>query len=343
MAVHEQLIGDMGQITLDRIADASIANAHRNDEAVRKGKSLAALRNKSIGASDAAVIIAAGPSIKVNDPVQAILDIGFDGAIIATESALFYCLRNGVIPDLTLSLDPHSSRIVRWFGDPDLTEQALRNDDYYRRQDMDDTFANELRTNEQVLDLLNNYGASIPIALSTSSSQKVVQRVQQIGMEIFWWNPMLDDPDEPGSRTKELYDLNGLPCMNAGGNVGTAAWMLADAVLGKKQVALTGMDLSYHDGTPYERTQYYHELVALLGEDRLSEAFDDFFNPHTKTRFFSDPAYMWYRKCFLEMIEDADCQTFNCSEAGILFGENINFIPFRDFLLASKSANPDIS
>ena len=63
-------------------------------------------------------------------------------------------------------------------------------------------------------------------------------------------------------------EMNGLPCLNGGGNVGTAAWVMTHAVLGQRRIGLVGIDFGYAPGTPYEQTQYYPELRELLG-DRL--------------------------------------------------------------------------
>jgi hypothetical protein len=151
-------------------------------------------------------------------------------------------------------------------------------------------------------------------------------------MQIYWWNPMLDDPDQAGSRTRELMDMNGFPAVNAGGNVGSAAWMIADAVMGKQRVALTGMDFGYYDDTALSATQYYREAVDMVGMERVAEVFSRIYNPHVGAWFISDPAYQWYRKCFLEMAAEAECQTYNCTEGGILFGPNVIFCTLREFL-----------
>ena len=116
---------------------------------------------------------------------------------------------------------------------------------------------------------------------------------------------MIDDPDLPDSKTEALQKKNGFPAINAGGNVGTACWVMADALLGKRHVALTGVDFSYYDGTPYRNTQYYYEAVNLVGEENLNSLFVRIHNPHLDSWFFTDPAYLWYREVFLEMIEEA--------------------------------------
>lgn len=327
-----QLVAQMVEITRDRIQDLALDNARKNIELIRKGKSIKALQDEIVGSGDKAIVIAAGPSLKRKNVAEQIIATDYQGAIIATESSMLYCLRKGIVPDLVVTVDPHSKRIVRWFGDPDLTEADLRADDYFERQDLDSSFADALRTNDEILELLNKYGSQMRIAISSSSASAIVSRAQQSGMDIYWWNPMYDDPTQENSITLALQNENGLPCLNAGGNVGSAAWMMANAVLNKQRVAVTGMDLGYYAETPYKNTQYYYEAISLVGEDRLDEIYMKIFNPHLDQWFYTDPAYMWYRECFLQMAEHANCQTINCTEGGILFGDHIAFKSLSDFL-----------
>jgi hypothetical protein len=327
-----QLVAKMEELTWDRHGPMGVANAKRNALFKSQGKSLAALRKEKVGEGDSAVIIAAGPSLKRQDPAKTLLEQGYKGAVVTTESALLYCLRQGLVPDLTVTLDPHATRIVRWFGDPHLSPESLKADDYFSRQDMDAAFANEMAANKEILGLLDRFGPRIRIALSTSASEAVVNRVLETGMQVYWWNPMFDDPDMPGSVTAELQALNRFPCVNAGGNVGSAAWMMAGEVLGKERVALTGVDFSYYGDTPYKNTQYYKEAVALVGEENLDSVYIRIFNPHEDAWFYTDPAYMWYRESFLEMVREADFQTFNCTGGGIVFGDPITVCSLNEFL-----------
>jgi hypothetical protein len=331
-ALGSELVAAMVGMTRDRIGELCVGNARRNAGLRHMGQSLAALRDETVGEGDSAIVVAAGPSIKRRDPINVIKASGYKGTVVATESAMYYCLRNGVVPDLTVTVDPFPTRIDRWFGDPNLTEEILAKDDYYRRQDMDENFVDEMRTNREILELLDRHGHEMRIALSTGSSEPVVRRAIDTGMKIFWWNPMLDNSDDPDSLTRDLYRLNGFPCVNAGGNVGTTCWMMADAVLGKQHVALTGVDFAYYDETPYSSTQYYHEAIDLVGEDKLDSVFMRIHNPFTDSWFFTDPAYMWYREAFLELAADAECRTCNCTEGGILFGDNVDFLPLAEFL-----------
>jgi hypothetical protein len=327
-----ELLDHMEQMTWDRHAGLSQKNAADNAPRFSEGQSLAALLREEIGSGDTATVIAAGPSVKRRDPANLVKQSGYKGAVVASESAISYCLRNGVVPDLAVTVDPGIERVVRWLGDPDLTPEKLAADDYFARQDQDDAFADEMRANEEILELLDKHGSSIRIALSTTSAKVLVDRVFDAGLQVYWFNPMLDDPDVPGSATAKLQAENGFPSVNAGGNVGTLCWLMAGEVLRKKNVALTGVDFSYYDDTPYLNTQYYYEAVDLVGEENLDSLFTRFYNPHVEAWFFTDPAYLWYRQCFLEMAEDSDYNTYNCTEGGILFGNNIECLPFKAFL-----------
>ena len=122
--------------------------------------------------------VAAGPSAHRNHPAAVLKKSGYRGAVIATESAIFQCLQTGLVPQLIVSVDPDSHRIKRWFGDPQLP--ANIEDDYFRRQDLDEAFANEHEHNKKLLALLDQYGSQLRIALSSSASQAVVDRCRDI-------------------------------------------------------------------------------------------------------------------------------------------------------------------
>ena len=334
-----ELSRHIGRITMDRIGEQWIKNVRWNLQHLNRGKSIRELPADLASDNDHAVVIAAGPSIKRKGHVAPLLKKhDYKGTIIATDSAIYYCLHNGIIPDLVVTLDPHTTRVVRWFGDPELSEEKLKKDDYFVRQEMDTDFSNQIRTNRELTELLNEHGHKMKIALATSASKAVVDRVLQTGISIYWWNPMYDDPDNPYSVTREIYGLNKLPCINGGGNVGAACWMIADAVLRKKHVAVVGMDLSYYKDTSYFNTQYYYAAVDLVGKDNLDSIYIPVFNPHYNEWYYTDPTYWWYKERFLEMVKDADCITYNCTEGGILFGDPVRVTPFESFLMEKTGA-----
>lgn len=332
----KRLISRMAQLTATRSVSNALGNAGANQPHIRLTiQDLA--EDAASRATDSAVVIGAGPSLHRQDPVALLRDSGYAGDIIAADGAMGYCLRNGLVPDYIVTLDPHATRVSRWFGDPDLASR-VHEDDYFRRQDLDPHLGtDELRRNQELLDLVNRHGSRIKAAICTSVAPNVTRRCLESGMALYWWNPLMDDVDQSNSLTRRLHRLNGVPCMVSGGNVGAAAWVLASQVLGKKEVAVVGMDFSYAPGTPIERTQYYRELIELFG-DRAHEALIPVENPHLGQTWITDPAYYWYRDTFLDMTAQAECVTYNCTEGGILFGQPVRWLPLKEFLMTRCGA-----
>jgi hypothetical protein len=326
----------MSDLTAQRIGQMSLDNAEKNLPFIKEGESILSLRETELMAGNSALVIAAGPSIHRYDTARMIKESGFDGTIITTESAMTWCLKNGIKPDLVVTVDPHSDRIVRWFGDPNLTEEALAADDYFERQEMDPDLArDQVAFNEKALSLINQHGPEMRIAVSSSASDAVVDRIRDTGMQAVWWNPYHDDYDLPDSITRKIYQSNRLPCLNAGGNVGTASWVIAHAVLEKKKIGLLGIDFGYYGDTTYRETQYYNELRDIFGEEKLSDIFVHMHNPFVDREFFTDPTYLWYREAFIEMAIQAredGVTTYNCTGGGTLFGDGIEFVTFDDFV-----------
>jgi Protein of unknown function DUF115 len=328
MDLGRKIASRLAAATAERITGAGVENEARNRPHIER--SVLELAGLPLGAGDRAVVVAAGPSLRRRDSVRRLARTGFEGTIVAVDSALGACLREGVVPHAVVTVDPHAARIVRWFGDPALTAPSA--DDYFRRQEMDAAHAqNEVAANRALLELVDRHGARLRVAAATSAAPAVVARCRAAGMTLYWWNPMYDDYDRADSVSRRLHRANGLPCLNGGGNVGTAAWVMAHAVLGKRRVALIGMDFGYAPGTPYERTQYYPELRELFG-DRLDEAFIRVENPLSGETWLTDPAYYWFRDVFFEMAREAECETFNCTEGGIVFGPEVKAMTLEEFV-----------
>lgn len=335
-SIVTKLHANMADLTIEKIGKIGLENAENNMSHILYGKSVLKLRETNIYQSNKALVIAAGPSLHRYDFAKIIKESCYDGMIITTESSMSWCLRNNIKPDLVVTVDPHPERIVRWFGDPDLTIEKIKDDDYFSRQDMDPEFINnQYSFNSDLVELVNKSGHGINIAISSSASSAVVNRAIDSGMNIYWWNPYYDDFDAGQSLTRTLYDSNHLPCINAGGNVGTAAWVIAHSVLDIKNIGLLGFDFSYYADTTYKQTQYYNELLDIFGVNNIDKAFMRFMNPQTNTEFFTDPAYYWYRESFLEMAAMASAdgvKTFNLTNGGILFGENIILSSLKEFM-----------
>lgn len=336
MDLGRRIARQLQDATFERIAAVGLANAELNGPQIRR--SILELGAASLGEGDATVVVGAGPSLHRQRSLERLGASGFTGTIVAVDGSLRACLRSGIVPHMVVTVDPHAERMVRWFGDPSLAAPPA--DDYFRRQEMDPVHGqDEMSANQALVELVDRYGPRLKVAVATSAAPQVVDRCQKAGIELYWWNPMYDDYEESESLSRRLQRMNGLPCLNGGGNVGTAAWVVSHAVLGKRRVGLLGMDFSYPPGMPYSRTQYYPELRDLLG-DRFEEAFINLENPHLGETWFTDPAYYWFRDVFLEMCREATCQTFNCTEGGVLFGPGVTTVRLEEFLEMVRGGVP---
>lgn len=325
------VVRDIEAISLDRHEDALLRHARENVSRITH--TLRDIPSPAGAKAESAVIVSAGPSVHKQKSIAKLISSGYKGSVIAVDGSLVSCLKAGLIPDYVLTLDPHETRIVRWYGDPDL-EKNTENDDYFQRQDLDVEFRNNLiEQNLAHIALVNKYGKKIKAVIASSAPQNVVRRVEEAKFDAYWWNPLVDNPAEAGSLTRRLYDINRLPCMNTGGNVGTAAWVFASSILKIPKIALLGMDFGYYADLPYSMTQKYYELLEHVGtEEDLEPHFPKFVYPLTGETFYTDATYYWYRKNFLELLALSKAQTFNCTGGGVLFADNLPCITLDAFL-----------
>jgi len=278
-----------------------------------------------------AVVVAAGPSLRRQNIISRVKALKNRCTVICCDGALPACLRNDLIPDIVVSVDPDHNRIVRWFGDTKLEERP--EDDYYRRQDLDIYLRdNERARNQKVLELVDRFGPKVIAALSTSAAPDVTSRCREAGMQIFWWNPLYDDWSQPDSYSREVFELTGgIPCMTGLGHTGGAAWVLAHAVLECRAVGIVGMDLGYPDGTSVVNTQYY-DSVRHLPIEEAETLLLRIKNPHSGDVYMTDPVYYWYRETMVDAARRAACDTVNCSGEGILFGDGLRWSTLEDFV-----------
>lgn len=312
-----------------------LKNIDRNIKYCNKKKILSVvnIRNSRFKKkTNIALVVGGGPSLRKNNFIPLIKKNKKKLIIISTDGSLYYLLENNILPDLVITLDPHKSRIVRWFGDEELNKSNIIKDDYFRRQDIDIKFRDEIITNKKIIKMLNKYGKKLNIAACTSSSQKVVERLKKIKAKIFWWHPFLDLPSSSKSLTKKIYKKLKLPIINSLGNVGSAAWVFAESVLGLKKIVLIGMDCSYYMDTPVEQTQYYDVLKKSFGVRNVDKFYKKIFNPKLRKFFYTDHIYYWYRKIFMDHIKKSKSITFNCSNGGILFQKPIKVMSFERFV-----------
>ncbi len=328
-----ELVSSITQIGQSWHANSLVENPKLNKPHVGKSlKELPAIENEDKKKS--CIVISAGPSLHKFDLLKLIKETNYKGTLVAVDGSYHKCLKAGITPDYVLSLDPHPTRIVRWFGDPDF-EKNTEGDDYFSRQDLDVDFRNNtIKENLKNIELINKNAKNTKLLLCTTAPENVTARTKEAGFDTYWWNPIVDNPREEGSLTKEIYNSNKLPCMNTGGTVGTAAWVFATTILKIPSVAVIGMDLGYHAETPLSMTQTYYELGEFVDKDseNFKELFPKFTFPLTGVEYYSDPTYFWYRKNMLELLERAPGRTYNCSQGGTLFSEKIECMYLKDFI-----------
>lgn len=332
----EQLVNEIPHIGFKRHALGLIKNAETNFPYIKK--TIKNLTPPHGVKSRSAIVISAGPSVHKRQSIERILESGYQGTVISADGVYIACLKAGLIPDYVMTLDPHPTRIVRWFGDPDFEKNSF-DDDYFARQDLDIEFRkNSLEKNKLNIELVNKFGSKTKAIVASCAPFNVVKRLLEAKFDMYWWNPLVDDPEGPSSLSKRLYQFNKLPCMNTGGTVGTAAWVFAASRLNIPHVAVVGMDYGYYATTPFKKTQTYYELIDRLGtEEGIERFFTEATFPLTGEKFYTDPTYFWYRKNFLELVRlSPKTSTYNCTEGGTLIDESISCISLDTFLENSK-------
>ena len=273
------------------------------------------------------LIVSAGPSLVREGVLGRIHEAKFGGTLIATDGAYIQCLRAGIVPDYVVTLDPHPTRMVRWFGDPEL-EKNLNGDDYFSRQDLDVAFReNQAATNAENITLVDRHRA--PLVIASTVAENVARRTDL--HERYWFVPLVDDPANPEGLTHRMMLATSLPAMNTGGTVGTAAWVFAHSILKSENIAVVGFDYSYYDDLPLTQTQ---EWNMLKDEPNVGEFFPLLSTPWGMCR--TSPTYWWYAHNLFDLLSANDAVITNCSEHGIIYGPNIKRRVLTDWLYETR-------
>lgn len=329
-ASFKKLTDEITSIGLDWHAEAIVENSKWNKQFISKSiKDIPAPQGEKAAS---AIVISAGPSLYKNNILARIKASGYQGSIIAIDGSYVRCIKADLEPDYVLTLDPHPTRLVRWFGDPDF-EKNLEGDDYFSRQDLDIAFrTNSIEENRRNIDLVDRHGKNKKLVICSASPKNVVERTRAVGFDAYWWAPLVDNPEKPDSLTRAIVKETKLPAMNTGGTVGTAAWVFALTALKIPKIAVVGMDLGYYKAdTSYLQTQTYYSLKDRVGEENIHEYFPEFTYPGTGESFYTDPTYYWYRSNLLDLISASGSTVFNCTGGGTLSGAGVECIEIEDF------------
>lgn len=266
------------------------------------------------------VVVSAGPSLYRKSSLKTLRAYRHKVCVVAVDGSYIQCLRAGIVPDYVVTVDPHPTRIVRWFGDPQI-EENLNGDDYFARQDLDEAFrTNQIEQNEKNIALVDANKTALVVGVAAGAN--VVARTQPF--DRYWFTPLVDSPVS-GSLTSQMVEATKAPALNTGGTVGTAAWAFAFVILESPNIAVVGMDMAYYADTPHERTQTYN----LIGHEPM--AYIAMSSPDGES-FYTDPTYRWYCHNFNELLEWNRAVIYNCTEGGVLMGKNVRWMRLSEWL-----------
>ena len=278
------------------------------------------------------IIVSAGPSlIREKKLFELTLQDRSAFDLVCIDASLIRLLKIGIIPDYCVVLDPHPTRMLRWFGDYELAKH-IQDDDYFVRQDMDVDFRDtSLKKNEENIKIVNEYGPQISLICSACLAPSLLERLKDIKFrEYYGFTPLVDNPDDEGSLTRTLYEITQMTCLNTGGNVGCCAWVFAQFIGLSKKIGAIGFDYSYYGDTPFNETQTYLELSKLCEPSEIDEFFI-FSESLDGRKFFQDPTFYWYCDNFLSLLSNSPRPMYNLSNAGLLYGNNIVEGSITDF------------
>ena len=306
-----KLVSEIPRIGVDWHREAILGNSRRN--AAHAGRAVRGIvqENRDV------IVVSAGPSLYKRDMLRRIACLRKPVCVVATDGSYVQCLRAGYVPSYTLTLDPHPTRIVRWFGDPEFAANSAA-DDYFARQDLDEAFrADSAKQNARNMTLVDTFAPQSKLVICSTAPENVVRRTS--AFDRYWFAPLVDNPALPGSLTREIAEVTRLPAMNTGGTVGTAAVMFALCVLKARRIAVVGMDLGYAADMPLERTQSWN---MLKGRKDVADLYPRVQHPQWG-ECYTDATYAWYRQNLLALLKSAGITLYNCTEGGALFGPHV--------------------
>ena len=325
----DRLVAEIPAIGVDWHTDTILANARANAPHAKD-----TIRGLLPEPERPCLIVSAGPSLYAKRSLERVAPFysrsmaTFMRAtfnVVAIDGSYVQCLRAGIIPDYVLTLDPHPTRIVRWFGDPDFAANSA-GDDYFARQDLDEAFrADAERTNAENIALVDDNASKSGLIIACTAPANVVARTA--AFKRLWFAPLVDNPRTPGSLTRQMSATAALPALNTGGTVGTAAIIFAHQVLKSRRIAVIGMDMGYAADLPHERTQSWNML-----KDRKDVA--DLYPRITHPQWgecYTDATYAFYKQNLLALLKAGDFEITNCTEGGALFGPRVECMRLEDW------------
>lgn len=286
---------------------------------IREGQTIRELvpHNPETFPQGPALVLGRGPSIFTHSHLDLLEGLSDEIFLTASDGILPDMLEHDIIPDLVVTVDG-SEALLRYYDTP----------------------------------IVRKYADKLKVAMVTQAHPKVVQTVRDAGIDLYWWLPMGDLPTGPESITaQEIYmtcsekNPTGVPSQEAGGNAGSAAWVMTWALLRRSPIGLVGFDFGYPEGTDITQTYYYSTFLKYMDRDPLVSAlkaeslYELVHHPIFKTTALVDPVFQGYREAFYRMLErcPSSVEVWNCTEGGCLWHDRLKCTRLVDFLENLKS------
>lgn len=271
------------------------------------------------------IVIGRGPDVFTHKHIEvlagAVHSGRYKGFIGASDGMLIECLKNDLVPDITLSVDG-SPIITKWYDHP----------------------------------LVEKYGAQLKVILMLSVHNSVFQVLRKNRVQIYWVVPLFDNFTKDTSYTKmhrlmttTEINLKPISAMTAGGCAGNALWAAVADLFKRSPIGLIGYTCGYPEGYNIEKTSYFSTAVEECKKVNVNPASiissftKEYYHPYFKCKAYTDGVFETYRESFLQMQTqtypwyDFYGGTWNLTEGGVLFGPKIKCATLEEFLCKFKT------
>jgi len=280
-------------------------NFRRNIDDVEKSRDLVQLEEKYRDRKTA-VVIGAGPSVHKYGHIKMLKKSGYDGVIIATDRILIPCLKEGLIPNIVISLD----------GDFEVSE-------FFKHE------------------LVKKHGQEMDVVFSSVVDNATVKTLPRRS-NVYFFNPHMDTMDPDMSVSKAMWWMTNRTVMHTGGNVGAACWFLS-VYMNKSPIGLIGMDLSYPDIKDIQEIPTFgiYDRMHQGDPEKIIKCFRRDYHPFFKTEAIVDyimDTYYEVFKTWIGAIHSAHgVDTINCTGGGAIHpSDGLECLYFDDFLKKYK-------
>ena len=272
----------------------------------------------SVG-NGSAIVIGRGPSVMKNKHLEILAESDYEGSIICTDSSLIKCLKHGITPEkfpnyYVISIDAMEG-MESYYDDP----------------------------------IVNEYGKGIKGIFSTVVMPSVLEHARDADIKIHWVHSLFDYHEGKKSfnqisatMTRAGKNSRGLPAIQTGGNVGTAAWFVGWKILKCNVIALIGIDHSWSESdswdviTTHGNTHLNKPGMPSSNKDskKFKKMFPTIYNPEFDCNCILDPIFQYYSNALKEFVLRSPewLKTINATEGGCIFGERIECMKFHEFL-----------